>query len=329
VTGYQQPAPAPADQGTANVRVIDGRTGRVIREGPVPRGEPAPAGTQLQPATPSQQAPQQQAPGPPGQESPAMRAWRIKQQAYEAFPYSNQRTQRGQYERALVMDERRSQYKTTPEQKLELEKYKQGELNRRAELVAKTNAFRTSVISDNAMVGAIMRQQNAAQRAAFQELTQRMRNFGQTPDGKTGGAFPYTEEDKLLMQNAARIALDQGLLDLRGYRAGRGLTPQQPAGAPQPATQPATQPVSQPAPQPGQPQPPQWLQKYDLKTYKGEKPPQQLTPEEKQNWQWSYFEDGTGWLLVPRKAPTAPTPAPAPAPRSQVQPPLQSLPMMP
>jgi len=273
-------------------------------------------------------------PAAPRQESEEMRDWKISMQAWKAFPYDNQLTQRGQFEARLHMQNRREdferekrQFRPTGEQKLAQEGLKQQGLNYRADQVARTNEFKTKVTSDNAMVRAIMTRQTASERAAFTELVQRQRNWGQ--DLKNAGKpFPYTEQDLAIMKNAAGTALDNNLLDLRNYRPGSGVIRQDQPQAPQapqdpqalrpPQTQqqaPQTQqrapqapqiapsptrtaPITKPTPGPKAP---------DLGTYRGDAPPPNwdIPP----GWEWGRSKSTGIWeARPPRQGPAAAAP---------------------
>jgi hypothetical protein len=270
-------------------------------------------------------APQQQAP----QESPEDRDYRIKMRAYEAFPYSNQRTQRGRYEQQLYMQEQRQQGRgggSGGDQKERLEEFKQQNLNYRARIASENRDLRTQAMRDNNWLTNATKAMTEAQQRYVASYLQRQRAWNDDQKLK-GTNEPYVSPDQT--QAAQDTAMFQKLF-VNGAQSGIDFTnPQTPAAGGQrerpPAPgqqQPQNAPVQNgPAQQQQQPPPgataplPNWLPSIRLDKHQGETPPKQLTPEERQHWQWSHFEDGTGWMLVPRKK-AAPAPAPTKPPVS-------------
>ena len=353
--GRQQPGqvvpitPGPGRQIPPN-QIPGNRTGysQQDREGLIQRGRSILDEHTRQTGQQPQQEQQRQAPGPGGQrreQEPQLRApptqqrqepkesqedrdYRIKLRAYEAFPYASQRTQRGRYEQQLDLQERRAAGRggagggMTPEQKLAQEEYKQQNLNYRARIASDDRNLRTQAMRDNNWITNATKALTSSQREYFLDYRARQKAW----DGANPGV-PYelanpeqAARDKQMFQKLFTNAANNGLDFTQPQTPEPGGQRERPPvrGAPAAPAQPTTpQTQQQPAGPPGAPA---WLPKLNLNTYKGEKPPQALTPEEKQNWQWSHFEDGTGWMLVPRKpppAPAAPARAPAPAPRSQ------------
>jgi hypothetical protein len=240
-----------------------------------------------------------------------MELYNARLQAWNSFKMDNQLTQRGNMEKQIIgqmmRDKARqqtNQFRQTPADRMAQEGLKQSGANYRAELVAQSNRFKTLVSSDLGLTRTIMGRQNTAERNAFSELTQRMRNHAMDPvNGRK--PFPYTEQDRAILKNAAGTALNNNILNFDNYQPGGGVIRQQPQAAPQGA-QPAAPAPATPSmdtkapiekPTPASPKAP------DLETYRGATPPPdwQIPP----GWVWGSSSSGK-WSARP-----APPPKPA------------------
>jgi hypothetical protein len=228
----------------------------------------------------------------PRQESNAMKAWR-------AFPYDNQRTQRGRYEERLTMQDRRDAARGKPEDRMAIEQLK-----------SKDRVERTKAMLINNYLTNGTKIQSEVLHRSMSDYLARQKSWN---DANQGVPYVSRDPEQRARDNAMFQWLNNNLQNSQidftqpsGRRA-PGAPQQAPAQAqPRPAqATPAAAPAGAPPPPPAG---------VDLKTYKGTAPPYQLAPADKQGWQWSHMEDGTGWLLVPRQKPAAAAPAPTPAP---------------
>lgn len=227
-----------------------------------------------------QQAPQQGRP----QESEAMRKYRLDKKAYDAFPMSNQLREYGRYRQQLELqdlrereNERQRGVRQTPEQRMEQERFRQGEATRRTEMQTDARRFQSLITSDNAVLRAITGQMDHAQKSYAAELKQRQvahelrekeNPTGIDPKTKRpiAAPFPYTEQDRTFLKNLYDKAVNNKLLSPSEYVPGQGWG--RPNTAPAPAA-PAAAPAAAPTTAPN----------VDLKTYRGDTPP---SPDGKQ-----------------------------------------------
>jgi hypothetical protein len=152
--------------------------------------------------------------------------------AYNQFPWASQARQRAaaverfrQQDVSNELARTRVETKETPEQRMERTRYTEEQKNLRADKLANTRDFRSRVLSDNALIGAITRNQSAARGQALRDLASRRADAA-----RRGIDFVPTEKDEAIIDDAARTAVEHDI-DFTSYTPGGGLPRTAPATA--------------------------------------------------------------------------------------------------
>jgi len=223
-----------------------------------------------------------------------MKEYAIKQQAFQAYPNAEDRGKRSRYEDTLR------------ERTARQERFTQGQTTRQQQADATQRRFEETQrnLNNRALEQRLTQMGMQRERLAFQDLENRVKAHQNTPDGKLGLPYSYTEQDRQLLDKIRQTAIENDMWEqlrprLQPDSNAPPARPTAPAAPPDRGTgggaktsEPATA-----APNGGN-------GKVDLETYRGNEEPY---PAPK-GMQWGRSKSTGKWSLRPtEQAPARPT----------------------